>query len=138
MKQYLQLGKLTDAMIYVAGELFNYNFTPVPEGSVPVFHPDVNVWEVKDKTTGENVGLWYLDPFARPGKRSGAWATSYRSHTTFDGKTNVLSSNNSNFVKAAPGEPVLISWDDPRPSSICATTQQIPKALTLTHLSVKP
>ena len=112
VKQYLQLGKLTDAMIYVAGELFNYNFTPVPEGSVPVFHPDVNVWEVKDKTTGENVGLWYLDPFARPGKRSGAWATSYRSHTTFDGKTNVLSSNNSNFVKAAPGEPVLISWDD--------------------------
>ena len=112
VKQYLQLDKLTDAMIYVAGELFNYNFTPVPEGSVPVFHPDVNVWEVTDKTTGENVGLWYLDPFARPGKRSGAWATSYRSHTTFDGKTNVLSSNNSNFVKAAPGEPVLISWDD--------------------------
>ena len=112
VKQYLQLDKLTDAMIYVAGELFNYNFTPVPEGSVPVFHPDVNVWEVTDKTTGENVGLWYLDPFARPGKRSGAWATSYRAHTTFDGKTNVLSSNNSNFVKAAPGEPVLISWDD--------------------------
>ena len=112
VKQYLQLDKLTDAMIYVAGELFNFNFTPVPEGSVSVFHPDVGVWEVTDKTTGENVGLWYLDPFARPGKRSGAWATSYRSHTSYDGVTNVLSSNNSNFVKAAPGEPVLISWDD--------------------------
>ncbi|WP_298633915.1 M3 family metallopeptidase [uncultured Umboniibacter sp.] len=112
VKQYLQLDKLTQAMFYVAGELFNFEFTPVAEGSVPVFHPDVNVWEVTDKTTGENIGLWYLDPFARQGKRSGAWATSYRSHTTFQGPTNVLSSNNSNFVKASPGEPVLVSWDD--------------------------
>ena len=112
VKQYLQLDKLTDAMFYVAGELFNFNFTPVPEGSVSTFHPDVGVWEVTDKTSGENVGLWYLDPFARPGKRSGAWATSYRSHTSYDGVTNVLSSNNSNFIKAAPGEPILISWDD--------------------------
>ena len=112
VKQYLQLGKLTEAMFYVAGELFNFTFTPVAEGSVPVFHPDVNVWEVTDKTSGEHIGLWYLDPFARPGKRSGAWATSYRSHTTFDGKKTVLSSNNSNFIKGAPGEAVLISWDD--------------------------
>ncbi len=112
VKQYLQLGNLREAMFYVAGELFNFSFAPAPEGSVPVFHPDVKVWEVTDKTTGENIGLWYLDPFARKGKRSGAWATSYRSHTTFDGKKNVLSSNNSNFVKGAPGAPTLISWDD--------------------------
>jgi len=112
VKQYLQLDKLTDAMFYVAGELFNYNFEPVPKGSVSVFHEDVNVWEVTDKSTGKNIGLWYLDPFARPGKRSGAWATSYRSHTTYDGPKNVLSSNNSNFIKGAPGEAVLISWDD--------------------------
>ena len=112
VKQYLQLDKLTDAMHYVAGRLFNYNFTPVPEGSVPVFHEDVKVWEVTDKDSGENIGLWYLDPYARQGKRSGAWATTYRSHTTFDGKKNVLGSNNSNFVKPAPGEALLVSWDD--------------------------
>ena len=112
VKQYLQLDKLRDAMFYVAGRLFNYEFSPVAEGTVPVFHPDVKVWEVKDATSGEHVGLWYLDPFARQGKRSGAWATTYRSHTTFDGKTNVLSSNNSNFVKAPEGKPTLISWDD--------------------------
>ena len=112
VKQYLQLDKLREAMFYVADQLFNFTFTPVPEGSVPVFHPDVKVWEVTDSDTGEPVGLWYLDPFARQGKRSGAWASSYRSHTTFDGKKTVLSSNNSNFVKGAPGEPVLISWDD--------------------------
>ena len=112
VKQYLQLDKLTDAMHYVAGRLFNYNFTLVPEGSVPVFHEDVNVWEVTDKDSGENIGLWYLDPYARQGKRSGAWATTYRSHSTFDGKKNVLASNNSNFVKPAPGEALLVSWDD--------------------------
>ena len=112
VKQYLQLGKLREAMFFVAGEIFNFNFTPVPEGSVPVFHPDVKVWEVTDKDSGAHIGLWYLDPFARTGKRSGAWATSYRSHETFNGKKTVLSSNNSNFVKGAPGEAVLISWDD--------------------------
>lgn len=112
LRQYLQLDNLREAMFMVAGELFNFTFTPVPAGSVPVFHEDVKVWEVTDKTSGEHIGLWYLDPFARKGKRSGAWAGSYRSHETFDGKKTVLASNNSNFVKPAPGEPALVSWDD--------------------------
>jgi peptidyl-dipeptidase Dcp len=112
VKQYLQLEKLTEAMFYVAGELFNFEFTPVPEGSVPVFHEDVSVYEVTDKTSGDHVGLWYLDPFARPGKRSGAWATSYRAHTTYDGQTRPLSANNSNFIKPAAGEATLVSWSD--------------------------
>ncbi len=112
VKQYLQLDKLREAMFFVAGELFDFEFTPVPEGSVPVFHEGVKVWEVTDKTTGAYIGLWYLDPYARPGKRSGAWATTYRSHETFDGERTVLSSNNSNFIKGAPGEPILISWSD--------------------------
>ncbi len=112
VKQYLQMDKLTDAMHYVAGRLFGFAFSTVPEGSVPVFHEDVKVWEVTHKDTGEHIGLWYLDPYAREGKRSGAWATTYRSYSTFDGKTNVLASNNSNFVKPAPGEALLISWDD--------------------------
>ena len=112
VKQYLQLDKLTEAMFYVAGELFNYEFTPLAEGKVPVFHEDVRVWEVTDRTSGELIGLWYLDPYARPGKRSGAWATTYRSYTNFDGEKTVLASNNSNFVKPAPGQPLLVSWDD--------------------------
>jgi peptidyl-dipeptidase Dcp len=70
------------------------------------------VWEVTRKTNGEHVGLWYLDPYARPGKRSGAWATTYRGHETFQGKRTVLASNNSNFIEGAPGEAVLVSWDD--------------------------
>ncbi|HET9300051.1 MAG TPA: M3 family metallopeptidase, partial [Candidatus Polarisedimenticolaceae bacterium] len=112
VRAYLQLDRLREAMFYVAGELFGFKFTPVPEGTVPVFHPDVKVWEVTDRTSGRHVGLWYLDPYARPGKRSGAWATSYRGHETLDGEKTVLAANNSNFVKGAPGEPVLVSWDD--------------------------
>jgi peptidyl-dipeptidase Dcp len=112
VKQYLQLDKLRQAMFFVAGELFGFDFTRVPEGTVPVFHPDVRVWRVGDRASGELVGLWYLDPYARQGKRSGAWATAYRNHETFDGKKTVLAANNSNFIKGAPGEPVLISWTD--------------------------
>jgi peptidyl-dipeptidase Dcp len=112
LKPYLQLDKLREAMFYVAGELFGFAFAPVAEGSIPVFHADVKVWEVTDKASGRHVGYWYLDPYARQGKRSGAWASSYRSHSTFDGQKTVLSSNNSNFVKPAPGEPLLISFDD--------------------------
>ena len=112
VKQYLQLDKLREAMFFVAGELFGFSFAPVAAGSVPVWHADVRVWEVTERTSGEHVGLWYLDPFARPGKRSGAWATSYRNHETFDGRQTPLAANNSNFVKGEAGKPVLISWDD--------------------------
>ena len=112
VKQYLQLNKLREAMFYVAGRLFNFEFSEITDGSVPVFNEDVRVWEVTDKTSNKHIGLWYLDPFARKGKRSGAWATTYRSYTTFDGQTNVLSSNNSNFSKGVDGQPTLISWSD--------------------------
>ncbi|TBW26413.1 M3 family metallopeptidase [Gramella sp. KN1008] len=112
VKQYLELGNLTQALFFTAGELFNFDFSPVEEGSVPVFHEDVKVWEVTDKDSGEIVGLWYLDPYARQGKRSGAWATTYRSFTELEGEKLVLASNNSNFIEPAPGEPVLVSWDD--------------------------
>ncbi len=110
VKQYLQLEKVRDAMFWVAGELFNFTFTPVT--NVPVFHPDVTVYEVKDKTTGKHVGLWYFDPYAREGKRSGAWMNEYREQSRINGDVKPIVSNNSNFIKGKPGEPVLISWDD--------------------------
>jgi peptidyl-dipeptidase Dcp len=110
VKPYLQLENLREGMFWVAGELFNFKFTPV--SNVPVFHPDVRVWEVTDKTSGKHVGMWYFDPYARTGKRSGAWMNSYRSQERFDGEVTTIVSNNSNFIKGKPGEPVLISWDD--------------------------
>jgi peptidyl-dipeptidase Dcp len=110
VKQYLQLDKLRDGLFYVAGELFNFQFTPI--ANVPVYHPDVKVWEVTDRTTRQHVGLWYFDPFARAGKRSGAWMNAYRRQRRLDQNVTTLVSNNSNFIKGKPGEPVLISWDD--------------------------
>ena len=110
VKQYCQLEKLREGMFWVAGELFDFEFTPVTD--VPVNHPDVRVWQVKEKTSGKAIGLWYFDPYAREGKRSGAWMNAYRNQQRVDGEILTIVSNNSNFVKGKPGEPVLISWDD--------------------------
>jgi len=110
IKPYLQLEKLREGIFWVAGELFNFNFTPVT--NVPVAHPDIRVWEVTDKTTKKHIGLWYFDPYARAGKRSGAWMNAYRTQERVNGEVTTIVSNNSNFVKGKPGEPVLISWDD--------------------------
>src|SRR5919112_516653 len=110
VKQYLQLEKLREGIFWVAGELLNFKFTPVTD--VPVYHPDVRVWEVTDRTSGKRIGLWYFDPYAREGKRSGAWMNAYRSQERVDGEVTTIVSNNANFVKGKPGEPVLVSWDD--------------------------
>jgi peptidyl-dipeptidase Dcp len=108
VKTYLQLDKIRDAVFWEAGQLYGFTFTKV-EG-VPVFHPDVTVYEVKKD--GQHVGLWYLDPYAREGKNSGAWEQGYRPQSRFLGGQTAIVSNNTNFVKAAPGQPILISWDD--------------------------
>ncbi|HVQ57133.1 MAG TPA: M3 family metallopeptidase [Pyrinomonadaceae bacterium] len=110
IKPYLQLDKMREAMFYVANELFDFAFTPVT--NVPVYHPDVTVYEVKNKQTGKHVGLWYFDPYARDGKRSGAWMNAYRNQERMGNDITTIVSNNANFVKVNPGEPILISWDD--------------------------
>jgi len=108
VKPYLQLDKLREGMHWAAGQLYGFEFAPVSD--VPVQHPDVRVWKVTRR--GELVGLWYFDPYARTGKRSGAWMNAYRAQQTYQGKIRTIVSNNANFVKGAPGQPVLVSWDD--------------------------
>lgn len=109
VKPYLQMEKLREGMMWAATQLYGFQFTQIFD--VPVFHPDVRVWKVSDRD-GELVGLWYFDPYAREGKRSGAWMTDYRAQENIDEPITTLVSNNSNFVKAEEGQPVLISWDD--------------------------
>jgi peptidyl-dipeptidase Dcp len=109
VKPYLQLEKVREAMFWMAGKLYGLTFTPVT--GVPVFHPDVRVFEVKD-AAGAHVGLWYFDPYARAGKRSGAWMSEYRDQEAMDQPIAAIVSNNTNFTKPAAGQPVLISWDD--------------------------
>lgn len=108
VKPYLQLDHVREAMFYAANRLYGFTFTKVQ--GLPVFHPDVTVYEVK--RDGKHVGLWYFDPYARAGKNSGAWMNAYREQSRFDGEVPTIVSNNANFVKAAPGQPVLLSWDD--------------------------
>lgn len=109
VKPYLQLESLRDAMMWASGELYGFRYEEITD--VPVFDADVRVWKVT-KGDGELVGLWYFDPYARAGKNSGAWMTEYRGQEKLTGDIKPIVSNNSNFIKGKPGEPVLISWDD--------------------------
>ncbi|RTY94004.1 M3 family metallopeptidase [Flavobacterium sp. GT3R68] len=110
VKEYLQLEKLREGMFWVAGELFNLKFDQIT--NVSVYHPDVRVWEVTDKMTGKVVGLWYFDPYARAGKRSGAWMSALRDQQKLNGNIVTIVSNNCNFIKGNENQPILISWED--------------------------
>ena len=111
IKPYLQLDQMVAAALWSAERRFGIAFAEIT-GTVPVFHPDLRVWEVTDKATGGHRALLYLDNFARPGKRSGAWETSYRSQHTMDGAVTPIEAINNNFVKGEPGAPTLISIAD--------------------------
>jgi peptidyl-dipeptidase Dcp len=113
IKPYFELDHMIQAAFWCAERLYGITFTEVTS-QVPVYQPDVRVWEVKDQASGQHVGLFYGDYYARAGKRSGAWTFSYQTRERFDGDVPPITSNSNNFVKAAPGEPVLISLDDAR------------------------
>ncbi|HVM22645.1 MAG TPA: M3 family metallopeptidase [Sphingomicrobium sp.] len=111
IKPYFELSNLVNGMFWMAGQLYDMQFKE-NTGAVPVFHPDVRTWEVTDGKTGKTLGVFYLDTYGREGKRSGAWMTTYRSRARLTGDDIVLASNNNNFNKPSPGEPVLISLTD--------------------------
>ena len=111
VKPYFELNNIIQASMWSAGELYGLDFNEIT-GTVPVWNPDIRVYSVTDRASGKQVGVFYRDDFARTGKRSGAWATTYRSRAGLLGDNVVLGSNNNNFVKPAPGQPVLISLDD--------------------------
>jgi peptidyl-dipeptidase Dcp len=111
LKPYFELSNMINGMFWAAGELYGLDFKE-NTGAAPVFNPDVRTFEVTDRASGKTVGLFYMDAYAREGKRSGAWMTTYRSRSGLLGDKIVLASNNNNFTKPGPGEPVLISLDD--------------------------
>lgn len=111
-KNYFELNNMIQASYYMAEKLYGYAFEEIT-GTVPVFHPDVRVFHVTNKADGSHVGVLYRDDFARQYKRSGAWQATYQGQHKLDGKqTDAIVSNNNNFTRSAPGEPVLISLDD--------------------------
>ena len=111
IKPYLTLDQMIEAAFDTAHRLFGVSFSERPD--IPVWHPDVRVWEVKD-SAGQHKALFYGDYFARPSKRSGAWMTSLRDQQKLDGEVAPLIINVCNFSKGADGEPSLLSPDDAR------------------------
>ncbi len=103
VKPYLQLEKLREGMMWASTQLYGFQYKQITD--VPVYHPDIRVWEVNDKD-GKLVGLWYFDPYAREGKRSGAWMNAYRNQEYVDKPIATIVSNNSNFIKGAPGDAI--------------------------------
>jgi len=113
-KNYFELENMIAASYHMAGKLYGYSFKEIT-GTLPTFHPDVRVYHVTNTADGTHVGYLYRDDFARQYKRSGAWQSTYRGQDKLGGRQrDAIVSNNNNFTKGAPGEPVLISLDDAR------------------------
>ncbi len=106
VKPYFVLDNMVQAAFDTARRLFGVTFTEC--SGLPVYHPDVRVWEVQD-SAGAHVGLFLHDNFARPGKQSGAWSSRYRDQETLDGAISPIVVNNNNFARS---EPTLLSFDD--------------------------
>lgn len=111
VKPYLQLDKMVEAMFWSAGQLYDLSFRETT-GSISVFDPAVRTFEVTNSRTNAHVGVLYLDNFARDGKRSGAWMTTYRDQQRLAPAATTIASNNNNFTRGANGQPTLISLDD--------------------------
>ena len=108
VKPYFVLDNIVQAAFDTAGRLFGLRF--VERRDCPVYHPDVRAYEVRD-AGGRPIGLFLHDNFARPGKHSGAWMSSYREQQSLDGEVLPIVVNNNNFSK---GDPTLLSFDDAR------------------------
>ena len=111
IKPYLSLDNMIAAAFDCATRLFGITFAE--RSDIPVWHPDVRVWEIK-AADGSHKALFYGDYFARPSKRSGAWMTSLRDQQKLDGDVAPLVINVCNFAKGADGAPSLLSPDDAR------------------------
>lgn len=108
VRPYLSLDNMIEAQFWVAGELFGLTFHE--RDDVPVYNPDVRVWEVRDRA-GEHVGVFYGDYYARQGKRGGAWMTAFRVQNGLTGDAPLIT-NDANYNKPPEGEPALLTFTD--------------------------
>ncbi|WP_417642422.1 peptidyl-dipeptidase Dcp [Enterobacter kobei] len=109
IKPYFALDNvLVDGVFWTASQLFGLTFTE--RADIPVYHPDVRVWEIFDED-GTGLALFYGDFFARDSKSGGAWMGNFVEQSTLNGTRPVIY-NVCNYQKPAAGQPALISWDD--------------------------
>lgn len=119
IKPYLALDNMIAAAFDCATRLFGVTFEERKD--VPVWHPDVRVWEMKGRD-GKHKALFYGDYFARPSKRSGAWMTSLRDRQKLDGDVAPLVLNICNFAKGAGGDLRCCRPTMPAPCSTSSAT----------------
>ena len=109
LKPFFPLEAMLRAAFATAERLFGVRVEE--RHGLPLYHPDVRAFEMLDAASGAHRGLFLLDAFARPGKRSGAWMSSLRVAEALDRQVTPIVVNNNNIAK---GDPALLSWDDAR------------------------
>jgi peptidyl-dipeptidase Dcp len=108
IRPYFALDRMIEAAFYTASRLFGLTFKE--RSDIPVYHPDVRVWEVT--RDGAHIGLFYGDYFARPSKRGGAWMSAFRDQHNIDAPVTPIIVNVCNFPKPPKGSPALLSFDE--------------------------
>ena len=110
LKPYFSLANVRDGMFLVANKLYGITF--IRRKDIPVFHKDVETYEVKE-ANGKHLGVLYLDYYPRDGKRGGAWCTDFQSAGWLHGKkVDPIVSVTCNFTKPTADTPSLLSWDE--------------------------
>ncbi|MCU6769525.1 M3 family metallopeptidase [Barnesiella propionica] len=110
LKPYFSLDNVREGAFMVANKLYGITFTELK--NMPVYHPDVKVFEVKDEN-GKHLAVFYADYFPRAGKRAGAWMSNFRESYVKDGKEiRPVIYNVCNFTKPAGDVPSLLTIDE--------------------------
>jgi len=110
LKPYFELGAVRQGAFDVASRLFDITLEPV---EVDGWNPVVTAYDVKDANTGEHLGLFMMDMYARDSKRGGAWMSSYRNTSNINGdNVRPIITNNLNLITPAEGEPTLMRFDE--------------------------
>lgn len=110
LRAYFQLDKVREGAFWVANKLYGVTFTELK--GIPVYHPEVKAFEVKD-ADGAHLALFYFDPHPRPGKRSGAWSSRFRPAHVAGGKpVRPVAINVCNFSRPSGDTPALLTVDE--------------------------
>lgn len=110
LQPYFPIENVREGNFLLANKLFGLTFEERPE--VPVYHEEVEAFEVFDRD-GSHLGILFIDPHPRPGKRGGAWCGTYRSGAYENGeKIHPIVTIVMNFSRPSGGKPALLTWDE--------------------------
>ena len=109
VKPYFNIDSvIVNGVFYAANRVYGLSF--VERKDVPTYHPDMKVFEVRDKD-GKMLAMFYSDPYRRPTKRGGAWMSAFAKQSNLRKQLPIIY-NVTNYAKAPEGQPALITWDE--------------------------